>query len=323
MRARFLCTLLLLALLPTLLHAQRWKRQRYEWVAAVGASQFLGDVGGRNQIGSDWFFDLDAASTRYVINAGFRYRISEYVSAKTGLTFAEVYGDDQYTEEPFRNNRNIHFRSPVVEWSAQIEASWMKESIGSRYKIRRVRGRGRKGSQVYVYGFVGIGVMYMNPMAKFNGKWHSLRPLRTEGQGFVPSREQYSNWQFVIPFGVGMKYALDKKSSIGLEYGLRKTFTDYMDDVSTTYVYTQEGAQRSPAAMQALSDAMGYDEVARALADPSKAPAPQGLDDVFPGACSTCPGMQRGDPTDLDSYMFLTITYQRKIRTSRRGLPKF
>jgi hypothetical protein len=302
-----------------LVNAQRWKRQRYEWVAAVGATQFLGDVGGRNQIGSDYFFDLDAASTRYVLNLGFRYKVSQYVSLKTGFSFGEVSGDDKYTLEPFRNNRNLHFRSPIVEWATQVEVSWMRESIGSRYKIRRVRGRGRKGSQVYVYGFAGVALLYMNPMAKYDGKWRSLKKLRTEGQGFVPSREEYSNWQFTIPFGIGMKYALDKKSSIGLEYGLRKTFTDYMDDVSTSYVYTKEGERRGAYSAATLAQ---WDEVSRALADPSLAPVPQGIDS-FDGACSACPGQQRGDPTDLDSYMFLTITYNRKIRTTRKGLPKF
>ncbi|MGB0916853.1 MAG: hypothetical protein ACPGU4_04625 [Flavobacteriales bacterium] len=297
--------------------AQRWKRQRYEWVAGAGATQFLGDVGGRNQIGSDWFFDLDAASTRYMVNLGFRYKISQYVSAKTGFTFGEIAGDDRFTKEAFRNNRNLHFRSPIVEWATQIEVSWMRESTGSRYKIRRVRGRGKKGSQVYVYGFAGVALLYMNPMAKFDGKWHSLRKLNTEGQGFVPSRNQYSNWQLAIPFGVGMKYSLDKKSSIGLEYGLRKTFTDYIDDVSTTYVYTKW----APNAAQIQAE-LGYGNIAANLADPSLSAAPEGID-TFPGACSACPGQQRGDPTDLDSYMFLMITYQRKIRTTRKGLPKF
>jgi hypothetical protein len=314
--------LLLLLTIPGLVQAQRWKRERYEWVVGAGASQFLGDLGGRNQIGSDYFFDLDAASTRFVINAALRYKLTEYFALRTGLFYGEVYGDDEYTQEPWRNNRNLHFRSPVFEWSTTIEASWMRESTGSRYKIRRVRGKGKKGSQVYVYGFAGVGLMYMNPMAKFEGEWHSLRPLRTEGQDFVPSRTQYSNWQFVIPFGLGMKYALDKKSSIGIEYGIRKTFTDYMDDVSTDYVWTKEGEKRWPAAANMVADALGYDRVAKALADPSLAPAPD-LPDNINRACSACPGQQRGDPTDLDSYMFMTITYYRKIRTGRKGLPKF
>lgn len=316
-KAIILC---LIVIIPSLAEAQRWKRQRYEWVTAIGATQFLGDLGGRNQIGSDYFLDMDAASTRYIVNLGFRYKISQYVSAKTGFSFGEIAGDDKFTQEPFRNNRNLHFRSPVVEWATQIEVSWMRESTGSRYKIRRVRGRGRKGSQVYVYGFAGVALLYMNPMAKFDGKWHSLRKLHTEGQGFVPSRKEYSNWQFTIPFGVGMKYTIDKKSSIGLEYGLRKTFTDYMDDVSTSYAYSQwrpnEITNLDP------DHQLASNSIAQYFADPSLAPVPEGIDS-FGGACSACPGQQRGDPTDLDSYMFLMITYQRKIRTTRKGLPKF
>jgi hypothetical protein len=310
--------LLFLLILPTLVTAQRWKRQRYEWVTGVGATQFLGDVGGRDQIGSDFFFDMDAASTRYVVNLGMRYKISQYVSAKTSFSFGEIAGDDKFTKEPFRQNRNIHFRSPIVEWATQIEASWMKESTGSRYKIRRVRGKGRKGSQVYVYGFAGVGLLYMNPMAQYNGKWHALKPLHTEGQEFVPSRKEYANWQFVIPFGVGMKYSIDKSSSIGLEYGLRKTFTDYMDDVSTSYVYTKEGEARGAYSPALLAQ---WDAVSRALADPSLDIVPS--EGSYSGACSACPGQQRGDPSDLDSYMFMMITYQRKIRTTRKGLPKF
>ncbi len=298
---------------------------RWEWVAAVGATQFLGDLGGRNQIGTDFFFDMDAASTRYVLNLGLRYKVSQYVSVKSGFSFGEVAGDDKFTQEPFRNNRNLHFRSPIVEWATQIEVSWMRETIGSRYKIRRVRGRGRRGSKIYVYGFAGVAFLYMNPMAQIDqngdrsGKWYSLRRFNTEGQGFVPSRERYSNWQITIPFGVGFKYALDKKSSIGMEYGLRKTFTDYMDDVSTSYVYTKEGEARG---MYKPEDLAHWNDISRALADPSLNPAPDNIE-VFDGACSACPGQQRGDPTDLDSYMFLLITYQRKIRTTRKGLPKF
>jgi len=309
--------IILLLILPTLTQAQRWKRMRYEWVAAVGATQFLGDLGGRNQIGSDYFFDLDAASTRYVLNLGLRYKISQYISVKTGLSFAEVSGNDKFTQDPFRNNRNLSFRSPIAEWATQIEVSWMRETIGSRYKIRRVRGRGRKGSNVYVYGFAGVGLTYMNPLAKYQGKWYSLRKLNTEGQGYIPSRKKYSNWQLVIPFGIGAKYALDKKSSIGIEYGLRKTFTDYMDDVSASYVYTKWAPNSGQ-----IKNVLGYDNVAAALADPSLNRVPDNID-AFEGACSACPGQQRGDPTDLDSYMFFTITYQRKIRTTRKGLPKF
>lgn len=304
-----------IAALPHLADAQRWKRVRYEWVVGAGASNFLGELGGRDQIGTDFFFDFEYMTIRYAFNVGLRYKLSEYLSLKGGFSYAEVSGDDKYTQEPFREYRNLHFRSPLAEVALQLEFSWMKESIGTRYKIRRVRGRGKKGNQAYVYGFVGIAGFYMNPMAKYNGEWHSLRPLNTEGQGFVPSRTPYSNFQFAIPFGVGLKVGVDKLSSIGLEFGLRKTFTDYMDDVSTSYVWSNWA---SPQAKAAIINQSGITDIGRALADPSLARAPEGIE-----GCSYCPGQQRGDPTDLDSYMFLMITYNRKIKTTRKGLPKF
>jgi hypothetical protein len=320
MKLRYL--FLIMLLIPSLSNAQRWKRMRYEVVYAAGATNFLGELGGRNQVGSDYFNDLEVASTRYVLNIGMRYKLTQYISVKAGLSYARVAGDDKQTQEPYRNNRNLHFRSPIVELAAQMEFSWMREQTGSRYKIRRVRGRGKKGSQVYVYGFVGVAGFYMNPSAKYAGTWNSLQPLNTEGQDsdFFPGRKSYSRVQFAIPFGIGFKYALDKKSSIGLEYGLRKTFTDYIDDVSTTYVVSQ---WRSDSYGE-YADLLGMTPTGAALSDPSLNQFPVGLGDAnYPGACQTCPGQQRGDPTDFDSYMFLLITYNRKIRTTRRGLPKF
>jgi len=181
----------------------------------------------------------------------------------------------------------------------------MKENIGSRYKIRRVRGRGRRGSEIYLYGFVGLSTFYFNPRAKYNGKWYSLQPLHTEGEGLYPTRKNYSRFQLAVPAGIGFKYNIDKTSSIGLEYGLRKTFTDYIDDVSKSYISKDVLAAE-------------FGDVSAALSDPSLAPVPPGVQ-----GCQTCPNQQRGDPTDNDSYMFLLITYNYKLRTTRRGLPKF
>ena len=70
-----------------------------------------------------------------------------------------------------------------------------------------------------------------------NGEWVDLQPLSTEGQGTTsfPDRKKYMLAQFAIPFGGGFKFSLNKVSNIILEYSIRKTFTDYLDDVSTTY----------------------------------------------------------------------------------------
>jgi Domain of unknown function (DUF6089) len=97
------------------------------------------------------------------------------------------------------------------------------------------------------YGIVGVGVFHFNPQTVYtdpsgNKSWVNLHDLHTEGQGMPnhPDRKQYSLTQVNIPYGVGIKYYLSDKFNIGFEIVNRKTFTDYIDDVSTTYIADQD-----------------------------------------------------------------------------------
>jgi hypothetical protein len=137
---------------------------------------------------------------------------------------------------------------------------------------------------------------------------------------FVPSRKEYANWQFVIPFGVGMKYSIDKSSSIGLEYGLRKTFTDYMDDVSTSYVYTKVGEARGAYSPALLAQ---WDDVSSRFGRPFTEILFLAKGIIFLAHVQLAQDNKEEIHLILDSYMFMMITYQRKIRTTRKGLPKF
>ena len=271
---------------------------RYEVLYGIGGTNFLGELGGANMIGTDFIRDLEISMTRPMGQIGMRYKIFEKLSVKAGLTYGYVKGDDQKTEEEHRNYRNLHFRSPIVELSTQLEYSVIRERIGHRYNLRRVRGI--KGFKTNTYLFVGVGGFYFNPRANFGGEWVPLRPLRTEGQGLVASRKMYSRFQVCVPFGIGFKYGLSRKWSIGLEYGIRKTFTDYIDDVSTSYFNNT-----------LIRTSMG--ETAGFLADPSSGEHPNW----------TVGGQQRGDSTDKDTYMFAIISLTYKLRTNRNGLPKF
>ena len=275
----------------------RWKQSRYEFVFGIGGTGFLGELGGRDQIGTNSIRDLEISLTRPLFSVGLRYKIEEYIAVKGALAYGKLRGDDNKTAEIFRNNRNLSFRSPIVEFSLLAEYSFIKERVGHKYNLRKIRGV--KGFKTNTYFFTGIGVFYFNPRAQYNGKWYSLAPLSTEGQGLVPTRKKYSRVQISIPIGIGMKYSLNRKLSIGLEYGVRKTFTDYIDDVSTTY-YDKE----------LLREAKG--DVAAELSDPSL------RQDGWTGA-----NAQRGDSFNKDAYMFLQISICYKMRTSRGGMPKF
>ena len=298
---RFLIFLILLIVLfQDFCNAQSefWKKNRREFFFGAGATNFLGDLGGADQIGTNGIKDFNNASIRPGFIIGNKYRISEALSIKTNLIYAILSGNDKLTEEPFRNNRNCNFRTPLVEISSQFEYAIIQERAGHIYNLRGVHGRWYKQITYYLFG--GAGVFYFNPKGQWNGKWYALKPLCTEGQGLIPTRKKYSLIQVAIPFGIGFKFALSKEWIIGIEYGMRKTFTDYIDDVSKTYFDPD-----------ALLKAKG--KAAVHFADPSLG--------LISG--QTDPGRVRGDPKDKDSYMLAFISFYYKILNRRYSLPKF
>lgn len=282
----------------------RWKQSRYEIIYGVGATNFLGELGGADQIGTNFVRDFEISMTRPLGSIGLRYKLIERASATAKFSYGILRGDDKTTEQIHRMNRNLHFRSPIMELSIRGEFEFLKEREGHRYTLRKVRGL--KGIKINSYLFAGIGGFYFNPKAKYDGKWYALQPLCTEGQGIVPTRKKYSRIQVSVPLGLGFKYGLDRKWSIGAEFGLRKTFTDYIDDVSSTYIDKE-----------ILRAAKG--DVAAYLSDPSF-----GYNEGTVGEPGwTAANQQRGDSFDKDSYMFLEITLTYKMRTTRKGMPKF
>ncbi len=280
-------------------YSSRWKRYRYEVVYGLGVTNFLGELGGADKEGTNLLSDFEFSMTRPAVSLGMRYKILEKLSTKGALSYGILRGDDNTTEEIYRHNRNLNFYAHLIEFSGQMEYSLIREKIGHRYNLRRVRGL--KGFKLNTYIFVGVAGFWFNPYGKHpqTEEWIALQPLGTEGQGMVNSREKYSRIQVAIPFGIGFKYGLNREWSIGVEFGARKTFTDYIDDVSTTYYSSAELAAIDPLIAQ--------------MADPS-------LGEI-PG--QTAANQQRGDPTDYDAYMFMMITLNYKLKTTRKGLPKF
>lgn len=294
--------LAVIILLPGLVEAQRykqrWKAYRTEVHFGAGPSNFLGELGGADQIGTDYFKDLELSQTRLSLSGGLRYKLSQMFAMNTKLTYGKLSGDDDLTKEFFRNYRNLNFKTNIWELSTNLEFAFIREQVGHRYRLKGVRGQ--RGFEFSAYGFIGVGAFYFNPKGEYNGSWEKLRNLGTEGQGITSTRKKYSNVQVCIPVGLGVKYSIDRRWGIGLEYGIRKTFTDYIDDASKTY-YDNNAilAENGP--------------LAAAMADKS--------DKEFPYI--TAPGEQRGDPRDKDSYMFAIISINYKLRTGRSSFPMF
>lgn len=302
MKKRYIVTLLLLFALPNLLNAQRvrarWKAYRWEYSVGLGASNFLGELGGANQIGTNGFKDLEFSATRQVLTAGLRYKITPFLALHSHGTFATVSGNDKLTKEPFRHNRNLNFKSNIYELNLNFEASLLSQREGGLYKLRGMRRTPSFEASAYV--FAGVGVFHFNPKGKLGDKWYELQPLGTEGQGISPARSKYKRTQFTIPVGFGLRYFFNRRWGVGLEYGIRKTFTDYIDDVSKTYYDNN-----------AIKSQNG--DIAAQLADPSLGVKER----------QTLAGEQRGDPRDRDAYMFVVVSIHYKIRTGRTNFPVF
>jgi len=276
----------------------RWKAYRYEWSFGLGASNFLGELGGANQIGTNGFKDLEFSLTRPAISVGLRYKLTPAFSIHSHLTYGHVRGDDKLTEEVFRNNRNLNFKSDIYEFNVNFEAALLSQREGGIYRLRGVRRTTSfEGS---LYGFAGIGVFHFNPKGQIGDEWYELQPLGTEGQGISEAREKYKRTRICIPLGIGARYFFNRRWGVGFEFGIRKTFTDYIDDVSKTY-YDKEAIHQKNG------------DIAAALSDPSL-----GLDPY-----ATLEGEQRGDPRDKDVYMFAIISLHYKIRTGRTNFPIF
>lgn len=289
-------------------YTQAWRYYRHEVRLGFGASNFLGELGGANNIGTNRMKDLEFAMTRPAVDVMYAYKINPSFKARTHLLYGRLNGDDALTEERFRNNRNLSFRSPVVELAFMVEYYPLTEKLGHLYALRGVKAK-KKLKYLAPYITTGIAGFWFNPRAKYpvDGKYYSLHKLGTEGQGLPGGAPSYKRVSLCIPSGIGVNYMMNKYLSIGFEIGGRLTFTDYIDDVSTVYYNNA-----------AIQSARG--DVAAYFADPSKQDAHLIAD---AGGNPTRPGLQRGDKSDNDSYMFAIFRVNYRFLKGRFVLPKF
>jgi len=286
---------------------QSWKFYRHEVRIGVGASNFLGELGGANAIGTNGIKDLEFSMTRPSVEIDYAYKIIPTLKAKSHLLYGRLKGDDALTTEPFRNNRNLSFRSPIVEFGLQLEVYPFGEKIGHMYRLRGAKGKNWSYYSPYITG--GVAAFYFNPRAKYpvDGKYYSLQQLGTEGQNQPGGPAKYKRLGICLPIGIGLNYAMNKHISIGFQVSGRLTFTDYIDDVSGVYfdnatILANQGA------------------VAAYFADPSKHD-PTLLS--YSGGDPTRPGYQRGDRSDNDSYMFAIFSINYRFLKGKFVLPKF
>ena len=239
--------------------------QYFDGGISVGAANYTGEL--TNQ-------QLDFAETRSVFGVFGRYNYSEHLAFRGSLSRALLSGTDANSNLVNLQMRNLSFESEVIELAAALEYNLLKYNVPAQ-----------QTSTPYL--FAGIAGYHFNPRASYGGQWYDLQPLRTEGQA-------YKRVQVAVPFGLGFKFALGLRANLGFQVGVRKLFTDYLDDVSTVYPDLATLEAQHP-----LAGRLSY----RSLEEPTANPV----------------GRERGNPLNDDSYIFSTINLSVNL-TNRYGL---
>jgi Domain of unknown function (DUF6089) len=200
---------------------------------SLGASNFLGDLGGNKGVGKSFLKDNNIELTKAYKGAFVTYYPQEWIGFRVAFNQTMVEADDavikdQGGAERARLWRNLSFRSNIIEGIALVEllpTVFLEQNDYLTGKLRPAF-------------YAGVGVFSYNPQANLKGEWHDLRPLHTEGQGFsqYPDRKEYKKTAINFPLGLGFKYYVNEKTTIGFEAIHRFTNTDYIDDVSTKFI---------------------------------------------------------------------------------------
>ena len=267
----------------------------YKYVQRILLFSFL--LIGNQAISQNFFASVFAGSSNYsgelqekrfsfsqsnlAFGIGLLFEANEKLLIRGDFTYGRISASDEFSSK--NKNRNLSFYSYVYEYSLGAEYVLL-----DLYRYR-----------VSPYLMTGIALYDFNPFTKDkDGNKIMLSELSTEGQGFFDGRKEYKLRQYSIPIGGGIQWAINDNKRIGIVLGFRKTFTDYLDDVSTTYV----------------------DELVLAANRGQKAANIAYRGDEVPGGSSTYPagGTQRGNPKTKDWYYFTGITFRIRLTHKKR-----
>lgn len=272
--------------------------QKHEIGIGIGVSNFLGDLGGANDIGTPFLRDVEAKAFRPAGSIFYQYNFKRFISINVSLAAGELRGDDKWLSDVMpskfwsRHYRNLNFKSPFVELT-----------LMAHFDLLRYKKIYKSHSYFTPFIGAGIGIFYMNPKANYNGAWIPLQPLGTEGQGLPGHRAKYSLIQPNFPISIGFKYQYNKHWKFTLECIHHITLTDYIDDVSTSYVNPTELYNNYSPEQASLIYALSRRSIE--------------LDPDNTYGAMTAPGQQRGDPKDKDSYFMVLFKVSYVFGTKR------
>jgi len=264
------------------------ERVKFEAGFNFGPSFFLGDLGGHAGKGTNDLKDLNFQFTKLMKGAFITMYPNKIFGLRLSASLTYLEGDDATIKttginELWRKQRNLDFRTNVYELNGAVELY--------PFNLLSINKDNEPRFQPYV--LIGAGVYHFNPQGSLtdvngNKTWYYLHPLRTEGEGMseYPYSKPYNLTQINILYGTGVKYFVSDRVNIGVEFLYRKTFTDYLDDVSLKYIDPKNFSKYMTAQDASLATQL-YDKTKPI---------------IFPGMTRWPEGTQRGDTKNADTY---------------------
>jgi hypothetical protein len=253
----------------------------WDYGGTIGGSNYLGDIGGKEKTRRDFVADVKLAKTRWNVGAFARWKWRPKFSWKAAFDYIRLEGDDGLSSNPGRRFRNFNFKNDIFDLGITGNYFFYENNdLGNTYRYRN-------GFRAYL--FAGVGAFISNPKTYYKGEWVALQPLATEG---VVYRKLVANF----PMGIGFYFTFNRRHRVGFEMNYRKTFTDYIDDISGQYP-----ADPKDPYMRGLI--LRKDELDTKTKNDNRS-----------AYMSHDWGAKRGDPTNKDAYVTLSFSYARVIR---------
>jgi hypothetical protein len=211
---RFTQTAKILVILLSLIGFNSYA-QKSEMGIITGGSYYYGDI----------INTLELGTIKFGGSLFMRYHLSPRLAIRSNLSYAKLGASDSHANSTdWQKYRNLSFTTNIIELSGVAEYNLLED----KNKGRRLR----TPFIPYVYG--GLGLFYFNPKAinPVSGQEVALRPLALNGKVYSPVA-------LCIPFGAGFRYYLTTNWQIGLDIGIRYSFSSYIDDVAGKSLYPQ------------------------------------------------------------------------------------
>lgn len=272
---------------------------QYLWDVGVhvGGANYLGEMGGVEKTRRDFIWDMKMSQTSYAVGAFARRKLTRMVSVNAGVMHIRIQGADALSTNRERFGRNLNFRNSLTEVYFRPEVTVFQDNDFG--------GRGTYKTDFRMFAYIGAAAYIHNPQGQINrsGEFYDLQPLNTE-------LADYSLTGLAVPVGLGFHVTKKRRHRIGFDFGWRTTFTDYLDDVSTTYINPELLKDGPGGLAHQLQDQSSY--VYEANPDYPIGPEQYGYTDE--GGESPPSNNRRGDPTHNDSYLTTTVTYSYVLR---------